>query len=79
MCKFEFVKWLLNYDEIIDNINTQDERGRTALHTSCWGSSGGRSGKFINGESLKDSPDSLLLLLKKGADVRVNLISANDP
>jgi ankyrin repeat protein len=68
MCRPTYVEWLLEWPEIIEQINTQDERGRTALHTSCWGSSGGRMGKNINGVLLEDSPECLKLLLGKGAD-----------
>ena len=69
--RFDVVEWLLQFQETIDNINARDERGRTALHTACWGSSGGRQGKHIRGESLTDSLDSMRLLLKKGADVSI--------
>jgi hypothetical protein len=69
MGKFDMVEWLLQSPEIIEEINAQDSRGRTALHTSCWGPSGGRHGKLINGTILKDSPESLRAVLAKGANV----------
>lgn len=70
MNKTDVVRWLLESEEIVACINTQDDRGRTALHCACWGSSGGRHGKYINQELLTDSPGSLMALLDQGADVR---------
>lgn len=79
MSKVDMVEWFLSYDEILKDINARDERGRTALHTACWGSSGGRQGKNISGVPLEDSPEILRALLKKGADVGSNSHVADDP
>ena len=67
--KHEIVEWLLRDEELLTMIDYQDERGRTALHAACWGSRGGRQGKYIAGVLLDDSPESMIALLNKGANV----------
>lgn len=63
------VKWLLGFDEIKQNINFSDNKGRTAVHACCWGPKGGRYGKVQNGVAVSDSGASLELLLNAGAEV----------
>jgi ankyrin repeat protein len=69
LCKHQVVQWLLEDANIIKNLDAQDERGRTAAHTACWGRSGGRHCKNIDGVWMDDSPESLAALLDKGANV----------
>ena len=72
MNKYDIVEYLLTFPKVRDNIDDCDDRGRTALHAACWGAKGGREGKWLAGEQVPDSKESLILLLDAGADVRTD-------
>ena len=68
--RFEVVEWLLGFEGVVERINDQDEKGRSALHAACWGPKGGREFKRMNGHIMYDSPRALEMVLDAGADVR---------
>lgn len=50
-------------------LNWKDDRGRCAIHSSCWGPKGGREGKKNGGKTILDCDKSLEYLIDAGADV----------
>ena len=69
MDKWDMVEFLVGLPGVLGLINFPDQRGRTPLHAACWGAKGGRDGKRLAGAEVPDSPESLRILLDKGADV----------
>ena len=69
------VEYLLSKSEII--IDLIDSKGRTALHNAAWGIEGGKDGKKRGNVKLPDSPESVLLLLKKGHKVDIQDFDGN--
>lgn len=76
--KSDITEWLLQFPEVIANINRGDSKNRTSTHAACWGPKGGREGKKIGGVFINDSARSLELLLQHGADVGVILIKGTN-
>ena len=64
--KLDIVKWLLQFPEFLEGLDYKDHKGRTAVHSSCWGPRGGKEGK--KADTLTDCPEGLKLLLDAGAD-----------
>jgi hypothetical protein len=50
-------------------LDWKDDRGRCAIHSSCWGPRGGREGKKNGGKTIEDCAKSLEFLIEAGADV----------
>lgn len=69
--KPDIVEWLLQFEETLKYINAADLKKRSAIHAACWGPKGGREGKKAGMITITDSPESLKLLLKHGADVSI--------
>ena len=61
---------------VLDDI---DDKGRTALHNASWGPSGGKDGKFLNGELIYDCPEAAEMLIEKGATVDFSDFDGNTP
>lgn len=60
-------------EENKERIHWRDDRGRGAIHSSCWGPKGGRQGKINGGKTIYDCDKCLEFLLNAGADVRLFL------
>jgi hypothetical protein len=62
------------YEQLRENkkrLNWKDDRGRGAVHSSCWGPRGGREGKKNGGKTIFDCDKSLEYLIDAGADVNI--------